>query len=108
MAKLTATTYERPTPSEKVNPYVDVVKQFTDKGIDAAFAVDFTADEYKAEKLLIQKAVNALGFSAREVKTTWAEGQSGKTPVKSTFVIRPARKSKDAAQAEQTEQAASE
>ena len=96
MAKLTATTYERPTPVEKPNPYTDHVKQFTDKGIDTAFAVETTADEYKADKLLIQKAVNVHGFSAREVQTTWEDGQSGKTPVKATFVIRPARKSKAA------------
>lgn len=95
MAKLTATTYEKPTPAEKPNPFVDAVKQYTDKGIDTAFAVEFTADEYKAEKLLIQKAVNVHGFSAREVQTTWEDGQSGKTPVKSTFVIRPPRKRKD-------------
>lgn len=94
MAKLTATTYEKPTPAEKPNPFVDAVKQYTDKGIDTAFAVEFTADEYKGEKLLIQKAVNAHGFSAREVQTTWEDGQTGKTAVKSTFVIRPARKRK--------------
>lgn len=111
MAKLTATTYERPTPAEKPNPFLDHVKQFTDKGIDTAFAVEFEADEYKAEKLLIQKAVNAHGFSAREVKTTWNDEKpvSGKTAVHSTFVIRPARKSKgEATDTPEAEEAAAE
>ena len=94
MAKLAPAKYVKPTPAEKPNPFVDAVKQYTDKGIDTAFSVEFTADEYKAEKLLIQKDVNVHGFSAREVETTWEDGQTGKTPVKSTFLVRPARKGK--------------
>lgn len=94
MAKLTATTYEKPAPVEAPNPFVDAVKQYTDKGLDTAFKVEFTADEYKAEKLLIQKAVNKHGFSAREVETSWTDELTGKAPVTSVFMIRPARKRK--------------
>lgn len=94
MAKITATEYTKPVPAEKDNPFIEVVKPFAEKGIDTAFAVEFTADEYKAEKLLIQRAVNTHGFSAREVETTWDDELSGKSPVKSTFVIRPQRKRK--------------
>lgn len=110
MAKLTAATYEKPTPAEKPNPFVDAVKQYTDKGVDTAFAVEFEADDYKAEKLLIQKAVNVHGFSAREVETSWDEDKpvSGKTPVKSTFVIRPARKRKGEADAAESAEADAE
>lgn len=94
MAKLTSATYEKPTPEEKPNPFIDAVKQYTDKGIDTAFAVESTAGEYKAEKLLIQKAVNAHGFSAREVETTWSDELEDGDAVKSTFLVRPARKAK--------------
>ena len=102
MAKLTAATYEKPTPAEKPNPFITHVKQYTDKGIDTAFAVEFEADDYKAEKLLIQKAVNAHGFSAREVQTTWDDENpaEGNTPVTSTFLIRPARKRAEATEGE--------
>jgi len=92
MAKITATTYVKPTPTEKDNPFVELVKPFAEKGIDTPFAVEFTADEYKAEKLLIQRAANVHGYSAREVETTWDDELSGKSPVKSTFLIRPQRK----------------
>ena len=92
MAKITATTYEKPSVTEKLNPFIDHVKQFADAGIDTAFKVEFEADDYKAEKLLIQKAVNSHGFSAREVLTDWTDEKQGKQPVKSTFVIRPMRK----------------
>lgn len=94
MAKLTSATYSKPVPAEKENPYIEGVRQYTDKGIDTPFALETTADEYKADKLLIQKAVNVHGYSAREVETTFEDGQSGKTAVKSTFLIRPARKRK--------------
>ena len=101
MAQFKAAKYEKATPAEKPNPFVEVVKPFTDQGVDTAFTVTFEADDYKAEKLLIQKAVNVHGFSAREVESDWNddEPQTGKTPVHSTFLIRPARKRKaDAAE----------
>lgn len=97
MAKLTAAKYEKKTSAEAPNPFIDVVKAYTDKGVDTAFAVEFNADTYKAEKLQIQKAVNANGFSAREVETDWDAEQfaSGvQETVKSLFVIRPPRKTK--------------
>ena len=94
MAKITATTYEKPAVAEMPNPFIEHVKQFADAGIDTAFKVEFEADDYKAEKLLIQKAVNSHGFSAREVLTNWTDEMQGKQPVKCTFVIRPARKRK--------------
>lgn len=96
MAKLSATTYERPAATERVNPFIEVVKQFTDQGIDTAFKVEFEARDYKAEKLQIQKAVNAHGFSAREVETTW-DGDAeytGDEGISSTFLVRPPRKRK--------------
>jgi len=102
MAQFSEAKYEKKAPAEKPNPFVNVVKPFTDKGVDTAFAVEFTADEYKGEKLLIQKAVNVHGFSAREVETTWNDEKppTGKTPVKSTFVIRPPRKRKGEGESE--------
>lgn len=102
MAKISATTYERPAVAEKANPFIEVVKQFTDQGIDTAFKVDFEARDYKAEKLQIQKAVNAHGFSAREVETTWdADAEyTGDEGISSTFLIRPARKRKGEGDAE--------
>ena len=100
MAKITATTYTKPVPAEKDNPFVEVLKPFAEKGIDTPFAVEFTADEYKAEKLLIQRAANAHGFSAREVETNWDDELSGKSPVKSVFLIRPQRKPRNSGQAD--------
>jgi len=96
MAKITETVYEKPAPVETPNPFIDVVKPYTDKGIDTAFAVEFDAKDYKAEKLQIQKAVNTHGFSAREVQTTWdADAEyKGDEPIKATFVIRPKRKAR--------------
>lgn len=96
MAKITATDYVKPAPAEKDNPFVELVRPFAEKGIDTPFAVEFTADEYKAEKLLIQRAANVHGFSAREVKSTWDDELSGKSPVKSVFLIRPRRKARNA------------
>lgn len=96
MAKITATEYVKPTAAEAPNPFTDTVKEFADKGIDTAFAVTFTAAEYKAEKLLIQRAANTLGVTAREVQTTW-DGEKeykGTEDVNSVFVIRPLRKRK--------------
>lgn len=100
MAQFKAASYEKTSPAEKPNPFIDVVKPYTDKGVDTAFAVTFDADDYKAEKLLIQKAVNANGYSAREVETDWNadDPQTGKTPVHSTFLVRPARKRKSDAE----------
>lgn len=100
MAKITATDYVKPTATEKDNPFVELVKPFAEKGVDTAFAVEFTADEYKAEKLLIQRAANVHGYSAREVESTWDDELSGKSPVKSTFLIRPQRKARNADTAE--------
>ena len=96
MAKLTSAVYEKPAADEKPNPFLEPVKQYTDKGVDTAFAVEFDAKDYKAEKLQIQKAVNAHGFSAREVETNWdADAEyTGNEPIKSVFVIRPKRKAK--------------
>jgi len=91
MAKLTESKY---VPPVEANPFLDAVKVYTDKGIDTPFDVEFTAAEYRSEKLLIQKAARELGFSVREVVTTWDDELSGKAPVKSTFVVRPARKRK--------------
>lgn len=98
MAKLTSTTYTKPAPVEKENPFLDAVKGYTDKGVDTAFAVEFAAEDYAAEKLLIQRAVNAHGFSAREVQTDASDDKKGKDVIKSTFLIRPARKSKGEAE----------
>jgi len=96
MAKLTPATYEKPVRDEAPNPFIDVVQPYTDKGIDTAFAVEFEAKDYKAEKLQIQKAVNAHGFSAREVVTNWdADAEyKGNEAIKATFVIRPKRKAR--------------
>lgn len=94
MAKITPTEYKRPVPAEKDNPFVEVIKPYAEKGIDTPFAVEFTADEYKAEKKLIQLAANAHGYSAREVETNWDDELSGKTPIKSIFLIRPQRKAR--------------
>jgi hypothetical protein len=92
MAKLSATTYEKPVQEEKPNPYIDGVKEYTDKGVDTPFKVTFDPGEYKSDKLLIQKAVNAHGFSAREVATTYADDDTVR--VTSTFLVRPLRKRK--------------
>jgi hypothetical protein len=92
MAKLAPATYEKPTTAEKPNPYVEGVKQYTDKGVDTAFQVTFDPGEYKSDKLLIQKAVNTHGFSAREVQTTYKDDDTVK--VTSTFLVRPLRKRK--------------
>lgn len=105
MARLAPAEYTKPTPAEKPNPFVEAVRPFVEQGIDTAFAVEFEAKDYKAEKLLIQKAVNSLGFSTREVETTWDNENepTGKTAVKSTFLIRPPRKrkgSEDAAESD--------
>ena len=86
MAKIAATTYN---PTEKANPFVEIVAPFVQAGIDSAFQVTFDEADYKREKLLIQKAVNELGASAREVESEQG-GEDG--TVVSTFVIRPKRK----------------
>lgn len=86
------TKYERPEREEAPNPFIDVVKPFTDLGVDTAFPVTFDADNYNKEKLQIQKAVNAHGYSAREVERQ-GDPEKDKT-ITSTFVIRPKRKSK--------------
>lgn len=99
MAKITATEYTRPTPEAKDNPFVAMLEPFAEQGVDTPFAVEFAADEYKAEKKLIQLAANEHGFSAREVETDWDEELDQKT-VKSTFLIRPRRKPRTAKPAE--------
>lgn len=103
MAKFSETKYVPPVATERPNPFIDALKQYADKGIGTAFQAEFIADEYKAEKLLIQKAVNAHGFSAREVQTNWDDELSGKFPVKSTFLIRPARKPRGSGEAAEAE-----
>lgn len=95
MAKLTESNYVKPVPAEKENPFLDAVKVYTDQGVDTAFNVEFAADDYNAEKLQIQAAARTHGFSAREVASDFEEG-SGRKTVKSTFLIRPPRKSKAA------------
>lgn len=90
MAKITASTYTRPVPEAKDNPFVEVLKPFAEKGIDTPFAVEFDGVDYKTEKKLIQLAANEYGFSAREVETDWDDEIEQKT-VKSTFLIRPKR-----------------
>lgn len=98
MAKLAATTYVKPVAEEKPNPYIDGVKEYTDRGVDTPFKVTFDPGEYKAEKLLIQKAVNVHGFSAREVETTYNGDDTAR--VTSKFLVRPLRKRKGEAHAE--------
>ena len=93
MAKIAASNYVKPAPVEKENPFIELVKPYTDKGLDTPFDVEFDADDYKAEKLQIQAAVNKHGFSAREYVTDYVE-DSGQKSVKSTFLIRPMRKRK--------------
>lgn len=93
MAKIVAATYTRPAPVEKENPYVDDLKPFAEQGIDTAFAIETTADNYAAEKLLVQKAMNVHGFSAREVVKP-DEELSGNAKVSATFLVRPQRKAK--------------
>lgn len=94
MAKLTETTYEKPVAAEKPNPFTETVLPFTEKGVGTAFAVEFDTKDYKREKLQIQQAVRAQGYSAREVETDYDAENPGKV-VHSTFLIRPARKSQD-------------
>lgn len=96
MAKITATEYVKPTASEAPNPFVEIVQPFAEKGIDTPFKVEFTAEEYKGEKLLIQKAANTLGVTAREVETDWDADKEykGNEAVTSVFLIRPQRKRK--------------
>ena len=94
--KIAASKYVRPTADEKPNEYIPLVKQFTDQGIDTAFEITTTAGEYAADKLLIQKAVNAHGFSARVVVAPEIDDETDeKASVKATFVVRPARKPRE-------------
>lgn len=92
MAKIIPSTYVKPVPAEKDNPFVELVKPFAAQGIDTPFDVVFDPKEYAAEKLLIQKAANVHGVSAREVEKPTEEQLAGKADVKSTFLIRPQRK----------------
>lgn len=105
MAKFKPATYTRPAPVEKDNPFVEHLRPFAEKGIDTAFEVETTAAEYKADKIQIQKAVNILGFSAREVENTWddelAPSYEGSEKITAKFLIRPRRKAKGEGDAEQ-------
>lgn len=93
MAKLKETTYEKPAASAKPNPFLEIVAPFTNKGVGTAFAVEFDAADYKREKLQIQQAVKAQGYSAREVETDY-KPDSVAEKVHSTFLIRPERKAR--------------
>ena len=105
MAKIVAATFVKPVPAEKANPYIEDLKPFAEAGVDTAFAIETTAAEYASEKLLIQKAMNAHGFSAREVVKPDAE-LSGSSKVSATFLVRPQRKAKAEAEAAEAEQPA--
>ena len=99
MAKIVATAY---VPAEKANPFIEIVAPFVEAGIDTPFEVTFDEVDYKREKLMIQRAVNALGASAREVQCD-ARYEAG--TLSSTFVIRPQRKARKAAEHDSVEQA---
>lgn len=99
MAKIVATTY---VPAEKANPFIEIVAPFVEAGIDTAFEVTFDEVDYKREKLMIQRAVNELGASAREVQCD-ARPEAG--TIGSTFVIRPQRKARKAVEHDSAEPA---
>lgn len=99
---LKPSTYVKPAPAEKENPFLDAVKEYTDKGVDTAFENTTTAAEYEAEKLQIQAAVRAQGFSARVVQTNFSKDLADKSPVTAVFQVRPPRKERTKKGAEDT------
>lgn len=103
--KIKPTEYVKPAQPERENPYVEVMEEYVSRGLDTAFEIEFTGDEYKADKGLIQAAVRKLGFSAREVATDYDETKPA-AKVTSTFLIRPPRKRKAGETQEEADAAA--
>lgn len=95
MAKVTKAEYIRPASVEAHNEYIEILRPYAEAGEDTAFKVEFDSHaDYRATKLKIQKAMNTLGFTARQVATTFTEDGDPEAPVESTFLVRPARKAK--------------
>lgn len=82
-------SYTQPSKTEKPNPYIESLRPFADQGVDAAFAVETAKPA--VDKILIQKALNAHGFSARAVDVLKAADTE---TVTITFLVRPLRKRK--------------
>lgn len=84
--------YVAPAKAEAPNPFVADLDGIQ---VGQAFAIDTTVKAYKSEKLLIQRAANILGFSAREVQKPDTDGLTDDDKVTMTFLARPARKTSD-------------
>lgn len=92
MAKIEVFEYEGKAAS---NPYAETIAQLardTERNAKAALRIVFTADEYKTEKALIQKAANEAGFTAKEAETTAKLDEKrnvvGTGDITSVFVLR--------------------
>lgn len=97
MANLKPSSY---VPTAKVvdpadNPFIATLEPFVAKGVGTPIDAEFSAEDYKREKLQMQTAANYLGVTVREVVTDW-DAENPPKVVHSTFLVRPMRKRKGA------------